>query len=233
MSFAVVTRAQESCLRNPRVEIWKTVLAIGLVSSIAIGQGAAVVPPGQAPAAAGRGARGATSAYPTHPPADPAKVDRGKQLFGVNCSFCHGPDARGGEGGPNLLRSQIVLDDQNGEGIAVVVQNGRPDRGMPKFDMSLTDVQAIAAFIHNFPLRGTGVVPQSAVIVGDARTGGIFFNGAGKCVSCHSIAGDLAGIGGKYDARTLETRIMMPGRGRGGNFAPPAAAFNPHPPSLE
>jgi len=202
-------------LRNPRIEIWKTVLAVGLVSSIAVGQGVAVAPPVQAPVAVGRGARGATSAYPAHPPADPEIVDRGRQLFGVNCSFCHGPDARGGEGGPNLLRSQVVLDDQSGEAIAVVVQNGRPDRGMPKFNMSLTDVQTIAAFIHSFPFRGSEVVPQSAVMVGDARAGGVFFNGAGKCASCHSVTGDLAGIGDKYDARTLETRIMMPGRGRG------------------
>jgi cytochrome c oxidase cbb3-type subunit 3 len=181
---------------------------------------AALASPQQAPpstpaANVGRGGRGPTSAYPVRQPADPATVDRGKQLFGVNCSFCHGPDARGGEGGPNLLRSQVALDDQNGEAIAVVVQNGRADRGMPKFDMSLADVQAIAAFIHSFPLRGSGVVPQSAVVVGDPKAGEAFFNGPGKCASCHSVTGDLAGIGAKYDARTLETRIMMPGRGRG------------------
>ena len=34
-------------------------------------------------------------------------------------------DARGGEGGPNLIRSEMVLNDQNGELIAPVVQNGR------------------------------------------------------------------------------------------------------------
>ena len=42
--------------------------------------------------------------------------DRARQsLYGVNCNFCHGSDARGGEGGPNLLRSELVLNDQNGE----------------------------------------------------------------------------------------------------------------------
>jgi cytochrome c oxidase cbb3-type subunit III len=73
----------------------------------------------------------------------------------------------------------------------------------------------MAAFIHSFPLRGSGVVPQSDVVVGDAKAGEAYFNGAGKCVSCHSVIRDLAGIGAKYDARTLETRIVMPGRGRG------------------
>ena len=39
----------------------------------------------------------------------------------MTCAFCHGDDARGGDGGPNLLRSQIVLDDQKGELIGNVV----------------------------------------------------------------------------------------------------------------
>jgi len=32
--------------------------------------------------------------YPPRPPADPAAVERGKALYGVNCTFCHGTDAR-------------------------------------------------------------------------------------------------------------------------------------------
>src|SRR5437763_13521631 len=75
--------------------------------------------------------------YPTRPPADPAAVERGRALYGVNCQFCHGADTRGGDSGPSLLRSGIVLDDQRGELIAQVVRAGRP--GMPKF--MLTDDQ--------------------------------------------------------------------------------------------
>ena len=82
-------------------------------------------PAGAAPAArGGRAGRGAP-AYPVRPPADPAAVARGKQIFSVNCSFCHGSDARGGEGGPNLIRSELVMGDKDGEIIATVVQNGR------------------------------------------------------------------------------------------------------------
>jgi mono/diheme cytochrome c family protein len=30
-------------------------------------------------------------------------IERGKGLYSVNCSFCHGPDLRGGQlNGPNL-----------------------------------------------------------------------------------------------------------------------------------
>src|SRR6267378_8101857 len=90
----------------------------------------------------GRGGRGGTitsprNAYPDRPPGDPAAVERGKALYGVNCQFCHGADTRGGDSGPSLLRSGVVLDDQSGELMAPVIQNGRP--GMPKF--TLTDDQ--------------------------------------------------------------------------------------------
>ena len=77
------------------------------------------------------GARGGGGfvAYPQRPIADPEAVARGKVMFDVNCSFCHGADARGGDDGPNLLRSELVLEDQKGENIGPVLLNGR-DRGI-------------------------------------------------------------------------------------------------------
>ncbi len=150
------------------------------------------------------------NAYPTRPPADPAAVQQGRQIFSANCSFCHGSDARGGEGGPNLIRSQTVLDDKNGELITTVVQNGRPDKGMPKFDLTTEQVGTIATFLHSIPVggraRSTGTVDP---LVGDAKAGEAYFNGAGKCATCHSITGDLAGIGAKLtDVRALQNAIL-------------------------
>src|SRR6267142_2873003 len=96
------------------------------------------------PQGGGRGGRGGTitsprNAYPDRPPGDPAAIERGKALYSVNCQFCHGADTRGGDSGPSLLRSQLVQEDQNGEGIAGVVQNGRPPR-MPKLDVSASQI---------------------------------------------------------------------------------------------
>jgi cytochrome c oxidase cbb3-type subunit 3 len=150
------------------------------------------------------------TAYPTRPPADPAVVQQGRQIFSANCSFCHGSDARGGEGGPNLIRSQTVLDDKNGELITTVVQNGRPDKGMPKFDLTAEQVGSIATFLHSIPVggraQGTGTVDP---LVGDAKAGEVYFNGAGKCASCHSVSGDMAGIGGQItDVRALQNAIL-------------------------
>jgi cytochrome c oxidase cbb3-type subunit 3 len=45
-------------------------------------------------------------------PEDPVQIARGKTLYGISCTACHGTDLRGGDlGGPNLLRSQVALSD--------------------------------------------------------------------------------------------------------------------------
>src|SRR5260370_340553 len=88
------------------------------------------------------------TAYPQRPPGDPAQVARGQEVFEVNCGFCHGSDARGGDGGPNLIRAQIVMNDNKGENIAPVLREGRPAQGMPKFDLSDAQIADIAAFVH-------------------------------------------------------------------------------------
>ena len=66
------------------------------------------------------------------PPGDPALIERGKGIYVTTCAACHGADLRGGAtGGPNLLRSQVVLNDQKGELILPIVHGARAERGMP------------------------------------------------------------------------------------------------------
>jgi len=165
------------------------------------------------------------AAYPSHPQASPEVLDRGKALYGVNCNFCHGSDARGGEGGPNLLRSEMVLNDKNGEGITAIVQNGRPDQGMPKFPFSAAQISDIAAYIHNFKVGGYDISRMTplSILVGDAKAGETYFNA--QCGSCHSATGDLKGIASKItDPKALQNFYLMPGGGgrgpRGGGASP-------------
>ncbi len=174
----------------------------------------------QPPPAQGGGGRGAgggggfAAAFPQRPPADPAALERGKALYSPNCSFCHGADARGGDGGPSLLRSPVVLDDQHGEGIAPVVQAGRLDSGMPKFAMTNEQVSDIAAFIHSFRAGGYDISREkpASILVGDAKAGETYFTA--KCASCHSVAGDLKGFGAKFaDPKMLQQTWLMPGGG--------------------
>jgi hypothetical protein len=99
---------------------------------------------------------------------------------------------------------------------------------MPKFDLSLQDISAIAAFIHSFPVGGRAAITGTVdPLVGDAKAGEAYFNGPGKCSTCHSVTGDLAGIGGKFDdPRALQGAILSGGGGGGraaaaGGAAPP------------
>ena len=175
--------------------------------------------PGRAAAPAGQGARPA--AYPDRPPADPAVLERGKAIYGVQCNFCHGSDARGGEGGPNLLRSELVLNDQKGELIAPIVQNGRGE--MPKISITPAQIADVAAYIHSFKVGGydaSRMVPPS-ILVGDAAAGKVAFQN--RCASCHSVTGDLKGIASKVaDPKALQNGWLMPGGGgRGGRGGSP------------
>ena len=153
--------------------------------------------------------------YPEHPPAPPERLARGQQIFRSNCSFCHGSDARGGETGPNLVRDQVVLRDQNGELITPIVQNGVPAQGMPKFALSAAEITDIAAWLHSQPLSDRGTPSALDILVGDAKAGQAYFSGAGQCTRCHSTTGDLAGIGGRYEPKTIQNLIVSGGGGRG------------------
>jgi cytochrome c oxidase cbb3-type subunit 3 len=150
------------------------------------------------------------------PPAD--AVARGQKLFVASCGFCHGATARGGEGGPDLVRSVIVLDDEQGSKIGPVVLKGRPDKGMPAFNFTEAQISDIAAFLRE---RTQAAIDRGAykilnLVTGDAKAGEAFFNGAGKCNTCHSPTGDLAGVAAKYTPVQLQSRFLYPGgRGRG------------------
>jgi len=152
--------------------------------------------------------------YPLRPPGDPAAIERGRALYGVNCTFCHGPDIRGGDGGPSLLRAATVLDDQNGELIAPVVKNGRADRGMPKFSFTDAQIADIVAFVHSFVAAGYDAsrIKPPSILVGDAKAGEAYF--ARTCGSCHSATGDLRGYASKFtDEKQLQQTWLMPGSG--------------------
>jgi mono/diheme cytochrome c family protein len=163
-------------------------------------------------------------AYPERPPGDPAAIERGKAIWGVNCNFCHGSDARGGEGGPNLLRSELVLNDLKGELIAPMVQNGRGE--MPPIKLSASQISDVAAYIHSFKVGGYDIsrMTPPSILVGDTKAGEAYFNAT--CASCHSVTGDLKGIGSKFsDPKLLQNEFLMPGGGRGGRGG--AASVHP------
>lgn len=152
---------------------------------------------------------GGVIAYPDRPKAPQAVLDRGRTIFGVNCGFCHGSDAGGGTTGPNLLRSEAVLQDHNGERILPIVQGARISRGMPTIDISAAQVSDIAAWLHSIPVKSDAGHEKMNILVGDAKTGSAAF--ARMCASCHSVSGDLKGFAAKFSyVRDMQQAWIMP-----------------------
>jgi cytochrome c oxidase cbb3-type subunit III len=143
---------------------------------------------------------------------DKEAAERGRKLFVPACGFCHGNDAHG-KSGPDLVRSALVLHDNKGDVIGPVIQNGRPELGMPAFSaLSAEQIADISAFLHS---RAADVSNRFAykigdLTTGDAQKGAAFFNGDGHCGSCHSTSGDLAHVATKYEPVELQRRMLYP-----------------------
>lgn len=183
----------------------KTLVALGLCLSTAASLAAQA--PVQPPAPARPGNFLISRAVP-----DPAAVERGQKTFSANCGFCHGTTAQGGDTGPDLLRSPLALDDERGDKIGPVILEGRANKGMPAFHLPADQIQDIAAFLRS---RQQAAIDRNAysilnIVTGDRQKGREYFTGAGRCNTCHSPTGDLAGLAKKYDAVTLQSRFLYP-----------------------
>jgi len=158
-------------------------------------------------------AQGSTPVLNKYPP---AVVESGASLFQQNCAFCHGKDASGGESGPDLTRSKLVKDDRDGDKIGPVVRNGRPEKGMPPFNFSDSQIAGLTAFIHTQQAAATSRkggrkgVDVADLQTGNADAGKQYFNGAGGCSTCHSPSGDLAGVASRYEGLELEEQMLYP-----------------------
>jgi cytochrome c oxidase cbb3-type subunit III len=213
---------------HSKITLLISVLALAVTGAARIaGQG----PPSSAPPQTGQGGRtggAGAGAQAARPPIDPVVLERGQGLYSVNCASCHGSEARGGETGPNLLRSAVILDDQDGELLLPVVRSGRAERGMPpRLDLTDQQIKDMATFLRN--LRTTGRDPgrnrPATIVVGDAAAGQTYF--ALTCAKCHSASGDLKAIASKYsDPRQLQ-QVWLAGTAAGGRGAPAGARPKP------
>jgi cytochrome c oxidase cbb3-type subunit 3 len=210
-------------------------LGLTIVVGVTAQEAPAPAPPAGG-AGQGRGRSLATFPAQQRPPGDPAVVARGKTLYEINCQTCHGADLRGATG-PNLLRSQILLSDLSGELIDPVVHGSLPN--MKAIEMTPDDVKTLAVYMHDIvrTARGQGAppgpgVPVTNIVVGDAAAGKTYFES--KCASCHSVTGDLQGIGGRMpDAKTLQNLWVSGGAvGGGGGRRGRGAAADPRTPTV-
>jgi mono/diheme cytochrome c family protein len=149
-------------------------------------------------------------------------------VWAAECITCHGADARGTDGGPNLVRSQLVLHDRYGNGLGPFLKEGHTLQS-GKASASLTDDQVVqlSHFLRQRltdTLRGSPLFDVKNILTGDPKAGAAYFAGEGQCTRCHSLTADLAGIGTRLTPVDIQQRFIFPaaggrGRGRGGAAA--------------
>ena len=176
---------------------------------------------GAAAAAPGR-AGGGGGAYPSRPPADPQVVARGKELFSANCASCHAADLRGTERGINLVRSQMILDDQDGELIGPFLSSTHAAGAAPKMNWTPDQMKDIATYMHTFENYRNVILPPGSILVGNAQAGQTYFNA--HCSSCHSVTGDLQGVATRYSTPKALQNALVSGSGGGRGFGAASSA---------
>jgi mono/diheme cytochrome c family protein len=199
------------------------------------GAGQGQTPPAPAPGRTGTAPIGAGPM--DFPAVDTAAADRGRSVWAAECITCHGTQARGTDNGPNLIRSSIVLHDRAGSQLGPFLKKGHPlQSGRPSAGLTDAQVLDLVNFLRqrvNDTLRGSPIFVVQNILTGDPKAGEAFFNGEGKCTPCHSVTGNLAGIGGRLSPVDLQQRFLFPGgaRGRGAGPNPAAVTVTVTPPS--
>ena len=111
---------------------------------------------------------------------DPAAIVTGRRIYANNCAMCHGSDARGGKGFPNLTDDNWQWGGSPDE-ILTTILEGR-QAAMPVFAPILggdTQVNETAVYVQS--LSGQPVSPALA------NAGRVHFEGT--CAACHGIDG--------------------------------------------
>jgi mono/diheme cytochrome c family protein len=191
------------------------------------GRGAAT-----AATAATAGGRGPGNAFSPGPAdkhvVDSAAAERGRKVYAAECITCHGTHARGGDKGADLIRSEVVLHDRYGSTIGPFLKNGHPTQTTPAAKLTAEQIEDLSHTLHQEVYNTLRAALQiQDVLTGDPKAGASYFNGAGKCATCHSATGDLAHIGARIDPAAIQQRFLFPGGRGGGRRGGGAAAGKP------
>lgn len=158
--------------------------------------------------------------YPVQRPPSPEVAARGKALWEASCASCHAADLRGTNKGINLVRDQLVMDDQKGELIGKFLEEPHAAGSVPKTTWTAQQISDIAAYMHTFFMYMNVTLPAGSILVGNAAAGETYVKA--HCLNCHGLtdkgpsASSLAGIGSRIsDPKALQNRFVAGGGGRG------------------
>jgi putative heme-binding domain-containing protein len=139
----------------------------------------------------------------------PADIQAGKQLYGVNCTQCHG--ANGDQvSGVDLGHGKFKRASTDDEIVAIML-NGIRDTPMPPANLSDTQAHQIVAYLRSLAAP-TGTSGNPA----DLARGRKLFETQG-CMNCHRIHGqgsrvgpDLTNVGARRKREDIEQSIVDP-----------------------
>jgi cytochrome c oxidase cbb3-type subunit 3 len=136
---------------------------------------------------------------------DPVALSAGRNLFVNNCAACHGSDARGARGYPNLTDAEWQWGDKPEE-IRTTILAGRTGT-MPAFGASLPEAARyeLADYVQRLAARSVDPVSAAA---GEAHF-------KLYCAACHGADGEGNPLLG---ALPLKNEIWLHGSGRAAIF---------------
>src|SRR4051812_46040551 len=83
-----------------------------------------------------------------------AQAPDGRMTFQSLCSGCHGTDGNGGEHAPSILPALVAKDD---EGIALIIREGVPRKGMPAFkQLAEGELRPLVAYMRTLQQQRRG-----------------------------------------------------------------------------
>jgi putative heme-binding domain-containing protein len=139
-----------------------------------------------------------------------ADIAYGAQLYGGQCSSCHGPNGDSVAGVD--LRSGRFRRASTDNQLRTLMTNGIPGTGMPSFTFDDAELAGIVAYLRNMASFASRGVPA-----GDAARGRLLFEGPGGCTACHRVDGrgvgmapDLRTVGSRRTASALQRSILDP-----------------------
>src|ERR1700723_2235565 len=139
-----------------------------------------------------------------------ADIQTGKQLYGVNCSNCHGPN---GDfvSGVDLGHGTFRRASTDNELVAIMVQ-GIQGTPMPPANLSDQQAHQIVAYLRSM----AAATDTSSASKADLKHGKALFESQG-CLTCHRVRDhgsrvgpDLTNIGARRKRDDIERSIVDP-----------------------
>jgi putative heme-binding domain-containing protein len=140
----------------------------------------------------------------------PADIQAGKQLYGVNCSACHGPSGDSVSGvdlGHGTFR-RASTDDE----LVDIMLQGIRDTPMPPANLSDRQAHQIVAYLRSL----AAAYDTSGASKADLAHGKAIFESQG-CLNCHRVHAqgsrvgpDLTNIGARRKRDNIERSILNP-----------------------